>query len=150
MPIPESLPRVPDSELDYERDLVFTHEGVPFSGIGYEERSDLGLSEVSYRDGMQHGVSRDWFPSGKLKGESRYRENSLHGTTRELDEDGHILMEIEYEYGIVVSSRELDDHGNEIRSFEIETKDRLYAMLERLRTEKAWRSSDEDYDGWAQ
>jgi hypothetical protein len=52
--------RVPDSELDFDEDSFCTYNGVPFTGVGYEVVPDRGLSEVTYREGLQEGPARDW------------------------------------------------------------------------------------------
>lgn len=59
--------RVPHEELDFDENLIYFHNRVRFTGIGYEDSPVRGLSEISYRDGYQDGPSRDWYPSGTLK-----------------------------------------------------------------------------------
>ncbi|MEV6414219.1 hypothetical protein [Kribbella sp. NPDC051718] len=93
---------VRDSELEFDSDLVFTLDGEAFTGIAYEESAELGRSEIAYRDGLQEGLARDWYPSGVPKGESRYVQNVLHGTSREFDEQGRLVVEERYEYGVCV------------------------------------------------
>ena len=60
---------VPESELYIDQDMAYTSDGVPFTGIAYELIPGRWRSEVTYRDGMQDGVARDWYPSGQPKGE---------------------------------------------------------------------------------
>jgi antitoxin component YwqK of YwqJK toxin-antitoxin module len=128
-----SVKRVPDSELDYDADLTYTHGGVLFTGIAYEEIPGGGISEVSYRNGMQDGVSRDWYPSGALKGEASYRENVQHGPMREYDEQGVLVHEAVYEFGILISSVKRDASGQVLESFEIDEGNPNFALLERFR-----------------
>lgn len=75
---------VPDSELDHDEELVYTHHRQRFTVIGFEDAPGGGVSEISYRDGMQDGVARDWYPSGALKGEAQFRENVQHGWLRRV------------------------------------------------------------------
>ena len=133
--------RVEHSDLDYDSDLIFTYQGQLFTGVAYEDVPGKWLSEVSYRDGMQEGPARDWYPSGVLKGESHYRENALHGTSREFDESGRLVSEKTYEYGILVSRKELDTSGHVTDSFEITPDHQHYARLERYRQVKRWPTS---------
>lgn len=52
--------RVPDDKLDFDSDLIYYYEGRPFTGTGYSQDPGHGLSEISYVNGLQEGVSRDW------------------------------------------------------------------------------------------
>jgi len=93
--------RVPDDDLDYGPDLVFTYKRVPFSGISYEKGSS-GLTELEYRDGLQHGRSAEWDDAGVLRWEGEYRESLRHGTFREYDGRGRLVSEALYEYGVLI------------------------------------------------
>jgi antitoxin component YwqK of YwqJK toxin-antitoxin module len=103
----EQVLRVPDRELDFDSELVYRWNGRLFTGIGFEHEPDGSVSEISYVDGWQHGVSRDWYPSGALRSESAFYANCLHGWSREYDESGSVRAETLYEYGIAtVSARQ--------------------------------------------
>ena len=135
----DDLPlRVEDSELDYGPDLIFTYQGQLFTGIAYEDVPGKWLSEVCYRDGMQDGPAREWYPSGALRSETYYYENASHGTSREWDESGRLIAEERYEYGILVSRKMLDSSGNVAESFEITPEHQHYARLEHYRQTKRW------------
>ncbi|WP_250290208.1 hypothetical protein [Frankia sp. CiP1_Cm_nod1] len=130
--------RVPDAELDFDENMVYTHRGALFTGIGYEEVPGRGISEIGYRRGLQERPARDWYPSGKIKGESYFRENVPHGAFREFDEGGNLRFDAVYEYGILVSSVRTDHSGAIIESFEIDSSNSNFLLLERLRREKSW------------
>jgi antitoxin component YwqK of YwqJK toxin-antitoxin module len=85
-------PRVPDSELEYDSDLIYRHNGAPLTGIGYEDTSRV-RSEVEYVNGRQQGPARDWTPDGRLVVESFYYENELHGWQRNYGDDGRPTLE---------------------------------------------------------
>lgn len=130
--------RVPDSELDYDGELFYTYKGVPFTGVAYEDVPGKWLSEVSYRNGLQDGAGRDWYPSGALKAESWYRENTLHGVSREYNEDQVKIMEEVYEYGILISRTRWDDAGHEIETWKIDPDGPSFVRLQRYRAQKQW------------
>lgn len=134
--------RVPDSELEYDEELVYRWRGELFTGIGYDDTSPAGLSEVSYRYGVQDGPARDWYPSGALKGESQFREGVQHGTARELDEDGAVSSEAVYEYGILVSKSERGGDGQLRQVFVLAENSPNGRLLERFRREKGWPECD--------
>jgi len=127
--------RVPDSELDYDADLVFTHHGVPYTGIGYDEDAVCGVSEISYVDGRQEGPSRDWYPSGQLKAEVMYRNNVRHGYTREFTEDGVLSREELYDYGVRTQSIVFDAAGTEISVYRMPADDKRWNELRELHEE---------------
>jgi antitoxin component YwqK of YwqJK toxin-antitoxin module len=130
--------RIPDSELEFDNDLTYTANGELFTGIGYEDVPGRGLSEVSYRDGLQDGPARDYYPSGRLKGESHHRENTLHGVSRDFDPEGNLLNESLYEYGILVRSTQWDSSGRVLEEKAIDPDSPNYRLLERHRREKKW------------
>jgi hypothetical protein len=132
--------RVPDSELDFDEDSFCTHNGVPFTGVGYEDVPGRGLSEVTYRDGFQEGPARDWFPSGALKAESYFKDNVYHGPSREFDEEGRSVLEEFYEYGILVESVRKDSSGKVTDAFVLDPDNPNFALLERYRRTKGTNS----------
>jgi hypothetical protein len=130
--------RVPDSELEFDEDPVYKWRGQIFTGIGFENTRDGGLSEISYLYGAQEGIARDWYPSGALKGESNYHDNVLHGITREFAEDGRIMTESRYEYGILVERRERTAEDRLVTIFTIDPNGAAYDLLEHYRRERGW------------
>src|SRR5258708_17903846 len=134
--------RVPDSELEYDEELVYRWRGELFTGIGYDSTSPDGLSEVSYRYGAQEGPARDWYPSGALKGESQFRVGVPHGTPREWDEDGAVSTEAVFAYGILMSRSERGGDGQLRRVFLLAENNPNGRLLERFRREKGWPESD--------
>lgn len=134
----ESAVRVPDDELDFDEELIYRHHGTRFTGIGYDHGPDGVLSEISYRDGRQDGQAHDYYPSGALRGISDYRQNSLHGRVREFDEDGNLLLESVYEYGILIRTLCHDQSGALIETFRIDEDSPNYALLQKYRRERDW------------
>jgi len=49
--------------------------------------------------GFPHGLSREYYPNGKLKAERRYRDGRLEGVSRLFHEDGGIMTEWHYREG---------------------------------------------------
>lgn len=129
---------VPDSELEYDSDLIFTHEGEIFTGVGFEETPETGRQEISYRDGMQDGWTREWYPSKVLRDEAHYIQGVSHGLTREFDPAGNLIKETSHEYGIRILTREFDSSGQVIAIEELDPHDGAARYLERLRIERNW------------
>src|ERR1044072_575126 len=131
----ESVIRVPDAELEYDADYVYRIAGAPFTGIAYDDAPGRGRSEVSFRDGLQEGPARHWYPSGQLRAESNIKDNVLHGRVMELTEDGRLVFDARYEHGIVMSSVRRDAAGRVVERFEIDPEGPNYAWLQQLRRE---------------
>lgn len=131
----DPMPRVPDDQLDYNEDLIYFYLGERFTGIGFDDVPGFGLSEISYRDGMQEGPARDWYPSGQLKSEAIYRRNLLHGRSREFREDGSLASEEIHEFGIHIRSATYDERGTESVTFTLSEDSPNYGILQRLRRE---------------
>ncbi|GAB3433824.1 toxin-antitoxin system YwqK family antitoxin [Flindersiella endophytica] len=124
---------VPDEELDFEADQVFTLNGLPFTGVGYEESPEIGRSEVTYQDGLQTGPARSWDPSGVLRSESYYYGGALHGMSRKFDSDGTLTLESRYEYGILLHQRAFGPDEEVIESYELDPNSYNAELLERYR-----------------
>lgn len=129
---------VRDAELEYDSDLVATLLGEPFSGVAYEESPVLGRSEISYRDGLQDGPAQDWYPAGTLKGESQFRQGVLHGVSREFDHDGNVSVEVQYEYGIRTLATHFGGDGVVTSTEALDPNDEASRQLARLRVERNW------------
>lgn len=133
--------RVPEDDLEFDSDQVFTHDAEPFTGIAYDE-SAVGRSEVSYRDGLQDGPSRDWFPSGALRSEMMYVRGARHGVSRAYDEHGHLSSETWFEYDICTLRKRYGKDGTLDGVDEIDMSAATGHLLARYRAEYGWEPPD--------
>lgn len=131
--------RVPDDDLDFGPDQVMHYQGVPFTGIAFED-DETGLSELEYRDGVQDGFTRQWWPSGLLKTEMPYREGFVHGVVRNFDDTGRLVDESLREYGILLRQTTYDEDGRvvEIRDIRLDPASYRYGALQRYREQLGW------------
>ncbi len=59
---------------------IFYLTGKPFSGFIQKKHENESVSSVeSFLDGMQHGVSKSFYPDGKLRDSRTYKENVSYG-----------------------------------------------------------------------
>ena len=125
-------------ELDITDDLIHIWDGHPFTGTAYEY-NDQGklIAEISFVDGIEHGITREWYPSGQLKEETHLRWSGLHGVSRKWYENGHLKSEAHGEYGILVKNKEWDKDGNLIIEKKIDEQDPLYELLIKRRKKKS-------------
>jgi antitoxin component YwqK of YwqJK toxin-antitoxin module len=127
--------RVPAEELDFDDDQVFHYQGMPFTGVAYEEEQDGGISETAYVEGLQEGTSRVRYSSGALKSEAAFYRGVGHGRARKFRENGTLESETIYEYGILVQSSEFDESGSLVERFELSEDSPNYALLHAYRAE---------------
>ena len=90
--------------LDYDYDRShYCLGGRPFTGFAVQRHSDGGLeSVVTFRDGVEDGVTVGWYRSGQIEQYSEMRAESLHGIHREWDEDGELVTDEVYADGVRV------------------------------------------------
>jgi antitoxin component YwqK of YwqJK toxin-antitoxin module len=131
------MSRVNSHDLEFTNDYLYLLDGHPFTGIGveYSERGNV-LSEIEFRSGMQHGKSCSFFPSGKLRREAHYENNTLHGTVREWDSSGGLVCEEVYERGICIRKSALDSSGSLTTYYEISEADPQFEILQLVRAAK--------------
>ena len=111
--------------------------GEPFTGVAFEESNGRVVEELSFVDGIQHGVAREWYPSGRLRVEWHYYRNVRHGISREFDENGRLASEAVHEYGI--KTRERRWEGDRlVESYELPADDPRRDKLARRRETEGW------------
>ena len=129
---------VPDDDLEFDEDLIYTYRGELFTGIGYEESNGRRISEIQYVNGRQEGVSRGWHADGSLCEETSYRQNVLHGKRVHYDTEGHVRLEEKYEYGILLAKVERNAEGEVTDTFEMQPTDPLWKTLMDFRDRFKW------------
>lgn len=71
---------------------VVTHNGIAFTGIGYEENEgdNVAYNEImTFKDGIREGVNKGWYSNGNVQFEQEYSEGNLQGTRFVWFEDKH-------------------------------------------------------------
>jgi antitoxin component YwqK of YwqJK toxin-antitoxin module len=129
--------RVPLEQLDFDDEQNYLYEGIPFTGVAYEGESDEeGRTETTYADGVQAGLSREWYPSGSLKVQETFDRGVLHGEQRMFREDGSVAAVRQFELGILVRSVDLDELGAVAVRFELDENSPNYRLLQKLRSRR--------------
>ena len=91
----------------------YLYQGKPFTG----EMIEPGVGEVpkavsEFRDGLRHGMSRVFYPDGKLRSEARYEYSRPVGADRTWYENGQLEEEITYtEDSTYVSTKRWSEDG---------------------------------------
>lgn len=93
------------------------YRGRLFTGIAVEENRDTGklVGQICYLDGRMHGPSRAWYPTGLMQQEEYFRNGARHGSFREWDEQGGLIVEEVWEYYVPIMRRRWSPDGSLVR-----------------------------------
>ncbi len=124
--------RVPFYEIDEEHVAEF--EGVPFTGIAFEESEDGRLmEEVQFKDGLQDGLAREWYLNGQLCRQGGFYQGVQHGAHDEWYETGARKRHAEFELGVLLAETTWSESGTVAQEFVIDPASPNYRILEKLR-----------------
>lgn len=124
---PENLSVKVPGNLQEEDLWNFFLDKKPFNGIVYHlfdqdtflqlppENERLIDQESVIRDGIKHGVMKQFYRSQKLQIETNFISGKEHGLTKYWYENGQLEKEITYSNGEVLSQKRWDEDGNEIK-----------------------------------
>src|SRR5262245_5956219 len=118
----DKVKRVPYEEVDYPGDGYYYHDGKPLTGVKYTLNDDEGWleAETEYVEGLPSGLKREWAgPDKRLLYEGEFRGGVLHGRKRRWTDDGTLIEDGEYEYGIALWEKMWDEDGNLIDEYEL-------------------------------
>ena len=114
---------------------TYVLNGKPFTGIGYEEwTKDQLASEITYLNGIQDGIAKEWYENGQLKSIDGLKWNRLHGKFQDWYENGQMKREGIIEFGIVLEKKEWDPDGHLIKEYHIQPDSDRYKKLLAERT----------------
>jgi antitoxin component YwqK of YwqJK toxin-antitoxin module len=117
-----------------EDHLTLTYRGQDFTGTAVEkDRHGTVIAEVAFREGKKFGLSREWFPGGRLRTEETFAFDALHGESREWYESGALRAEGVYELGICLRKQEWSADGAIASKTELREDSPLYHTLQLLR-----------------
>lgn len=134
---PVSHIRVHHNEVDYGPELIFTRNGELFTGFAFDEEPG-GPYEIEYRNGLQHGVSRWWYPDRTIAVVEHFYENVRHGPSCAYDEQGALRRTTLLKYGVVIEEWERGPTGQMTSSGPIQISDCAANRLERLQRTLHW------------
>lgn len=130
------MKRVPYDEVDYPGDGYYYHDGKPLTGVRYTLNDDEGWleGETEFVEGLPSGLKREFAgPDKRLLYEGEFRGGVLHGRKRRWTDDGTLIEDGEYEYGIPLWEKMWDEDGNLTYAYELKESDGNYAELLKYR-----------------
>ena len=119
MPDPKtSEPEEPEEELvvieepiDYDeldwKDQRFFYKGNPFTGttFSYHDDGETLRKKGTMRNGVYHGVYREWWENGQMQTETNFTKGIRHGDNTYWDKDGSLIKEQVYDMGESVKEK---------------------------------------------
>lgn len=84
---------IDDPEVDMDHGQRLLYRGQPFTGEVEERSGGAVISLDSYVDGVQDGLSREWYKDGTLRSEATVREGRPVGVAREWHPNGELASE---------------------------------------------------------
>lgn len=104
-------------ELRHDDDGRMWLAGKPFTGVAIERYPNGSKgSEISYRDGIEDGLSSSWYPNGMKESETMYTAGRVNGVHREWYENGQLKLEKTIETGYELKMMQWDETGKLVRS----------------------------------
>lgn len=88
-----------DKKLTKEKGS-YSYNGKAYTGI-IEEYNDSGtlISEIKLVNGKKEGLSKFYWPDGKLKCEANYQNGIYHGSVTRYFENGNLFSSFNYDQG---------------------------------------------------
>ncbi|AHI01388.1 hypothetical protein GCM10010174_10120 [Kutzneria viridogrisea] len=92
------------------------HNGKPFTGEAVVHGwSGAVVSLVTYLDGLEDGLRREWYEEGQLKSELLVHRGIVQGTAREWHENGQLARERHFdERGNLTTECQWDENGHPV------------------------------------
>lgn len=126
--------RVEFDELEVVDSSVHHHDGAPFTGIAYETALAGWLTEeMTFVEGIQTGVAREFDREGKVIVEEHYLSGKLHGQRKKWHPNGQLANDEKYEFGTLVAANRWDEKGAPLSPFVLQAGDPRWAEIERHR-----------------
>ncbi|WP_055076247.1 toxin-antitoxin system YwqK family antitoxin [Pseudanabaena sp. 'Roaring Creek'] len=110
--------------------LIEFYEGIPFTGIAYENHLNGSLlSETPFTNGYKNGIEREWSESGILIEEVNLEDNQANGLLHKWHCNGQLKCEGMFEMGVCLWMKEWDETGNLTRDYVIDEKSSDFIFL---------------------
>lgn len=111
--------RVEYDDVETEDDLRVTYQGEPFTGE-VVERSPQGqvIALTTYFNGMEDGLSAEWYPGGERKAEGSVSYGTAVGVHEEWHRNGNTAARIEFDnQGKLLSCHRWAEDGTPVESY---------------------------------
>ena len=114
---------IDDSEVDMDYGGRVLYRGALFTGEVTEHSGDALISLDGYVDGVQHGLSREWYEDGTLRSEGTAHMGRPVGISKEWHPNGMLASERVFaEDGLtMLADRSWDTAGQPVKNWQKES-----------------------------
>jgi len=114
-------------ELDNEEwGEYYLWQGQPFTGIAYELHPNGQVwSEVEMMEGMENGIVRQWYASGKQRLDGYGKQVERYSWSKEWFENGVLKRVSISEWNVQIKEKIWDEQGQLISDYERPRDDKL-------------------------
>jgi antitoxin component YwqK of YwqJK toxin-antitoxin module len=122
------LKRVDCREIEYYRNYLFRYRGNPYTGLAYSiNEAEQVISEDGYCEGIEWGLSRQWYSNGQLKKDYKCRNRCSYGWGWEWYVTGQLKNEffISDECGVLIKKKQWNVRGVLTEYFDLENDPQL-------------------------
>ncbi|MCW1968986.1 MAG: hypothetical protein KIH69_012820 [Anaerolineae bacterium] len=137
--------RIEFDELDYEiinKRALHIFNGQPFTGIAFEQANGRLVCETTFFEGLEHGVRRSYYDSGKIEIEDYCKLGALHGKFSYFYPSGELKENGVYEYGIMLAkqcwsedkkliSEEFSSNNEPLHDYLVKLRNRFDAVIDK-------------------
>jgi antitoxin component YwqK of YwqJK toxin-antitoxin module len=122
------LKRVDRQEIEYYKNYLFRYQGNPYTGLVYSiNEAGLVIAEDGYCEGIEWGLSRQWYSNGQLKKDYKCRHGCSYGWGWEWYVTGQLKNEffISNESGVLIKKKQWNVRGVLTEYFDLENDPQL-------------------------
>ncbi|MER6997089.1 hypothetical protein [Streptomyces sp. NPDC000410] len=111
---------IDDHEVDMDYGGRLLYRGELFTGEVAEHAGTVLVSLDNYVNGLQHGLSREWYKDDTLRSEGTARMGRPFGVSREWHPNGTLAAEREFggDGLAMVADRAWDDQGRQTKNWQ--------------------------------
>jgi antitoxin component YwqK of YwqJK toxin-antitoxin module len=110
----------------------FFLDGEKFTGIACEyDNNGAILSEISFKDGLESGITRTWYPQGLPESETSYLLGQKHGQSKEWYEDRKLKSNNRFWLGALLIKKQYDKEGNQVEYYNVKEHPLAYETFKR-------------------
>lgn len=124
-----------DHRITYDSDRMLFKKK-PFTGtLAFDYDNDRVHCKELYKNGLANGTCKTWHKNGLTKEISNYLNGVKHGNHLEYWEDGTLMTNSQYEWGIKLFEQNFDEAGSVWSEYKIDFNNKT---LRRVRDVEGW------------
>lgn len=122
------------NDLIVNEHYIYEYNGLPFTGNAYDyDTCNKVIAETQFVGGVKQGIETEWNANGQILSVFGFHCNRPHGKCIEYSQNGIILLDSEYEFGICIFENKYSADGSFLDKYNIETDQDALSDLQAAR-----------------